>query len=89
MSVTSITSVLKLRPRYQKSRPQIEIVSKVNLDLQQGGLDFWQGGLDLQQAGKYFQKVRTMFVYLVALNVQNWLGLAFISHYLSMVTLPK
>ena len=32
----------------------MNIVSEVNLDLQQGGLDFWQGGLDLQQVGKIF-----------------------------------
>ena len=38
---------------------------------------------------KYFQEVGKIFVLLVALNVQNWLGSASIYYYLSMVIIPK
>ena len=46
----------------------MNIVSEVNLDLQQGGLDFWQGGLsflqdglDLWQGGLDLQQVEKIF----------------------------
>ena len=78
-------------PEIKTALPEIEtnLCPRMNLDLQQLVSISGRVVLICSRSEKYFQEVRKIFIPLVALNVQNWLDWALISHYLSMVILPN